>query len=196
MDEKSNKKGSEGTSTMIIFIALILVSVIGASVIIQTSSSLQSKSLDVGRQSEEKVTTSLEIMQFYVNGTQDSYINGSIDQFSVLVRTMPGAPSIKLDQVYVKFDTEFESQALTYFLGATASETTYSAEYVLRGNKYKEGYLSQGDVIKFDFFITGGVNLGEDVHGTIRVITNSGAVRMADFHTPLAMIGTVTYLYP
>ena len=181
---------------MIIFIALILVSVIAASVIIQTSSSTSSKALDVGRQSEEKVTTSLEILQFFVNGTSDSYINGSIDQFSVLVRTMPGAPSIKLDQVYIKFDTEVESQALTYTLGSTASETTYSALYALTGNKFKEGYLSTGDVVQFDFFITSGVDLGEDTHGTIRVITNSGAVRMADFHTPLAMIGTVTYLYP
>jgi archaellin len=196
MDKKHTEKGSAGTSTMIIFIALILVSVIAASVIIQTSSSTSSKALDVGRQSEEKVTTSLEILQFFVNGTSDSYINGSIDQFSVLVRTMPGAPSIKLDQVYIKFDTEVESQALTYTLGSIASETTYSAQYALTGNKFKEGYLSTGDVVQFDFFITSGVDLGEDTHGTIRVITNSGAVRMADFHTPLAMIGTVTYLYP
>lgn len=194
--EKKQKKGSEGTSTLIIFIALILVSVVAASVIIQTSSSLQSKSSDVGRQSEEKITTSLEIMQFYVNGTRDAQINGGVDLFSILVRTMPGAPAIKLNQVYVKFDTELDSQALTYFLGSNATDSTYSATYILRGQKFKEGYLSHGDVIKFDFYTTNGSILGEDTSGSIRVITNSGAVRMADFTTPLAMVGAVTYLYP
>ena len=196
IDEKHQKKGSEGTSTLIIFIALILVGVVAASVIIQTSSSLQSKSSDVAGQTEEKVTTSLEIMQFYVNGTQDAQINGGVDLFSVLVRTMPGAPAIKLDQVYVKFDTVEDSQALTYFLGASATDVTYSAEYIIEGSNYKEGYLSKGDVVKFDFYTTNGSILGEDVSGSIRVITNSGAVRMADFRTPLAMIGSVTYLYP
>ncbi len=190
------KKGSEGTSTMIIFIALILTSVIGASVIIQTSSSLQSKSLDVGRQSQEKVTTGLEIVQLYVVGTQDHYINGGVDLFSIVVRSTPGAPSIKLDDVIIKFDTEVASQALTYTLGSNATESTYSANYVIRGTKYTPGYLVNGDTIRFDFYVQSGVNISEDTKGSVRIITNSGAVRPMDFHTPLAMVSAITYLHP
>ena len=53
---KESKKAAEGIGTLIIFIALILVAAVAAGVLIQTASSLQSKSLDVGRQSQEKIT--------------------------------------------------------------------------------------------------------------------------------------------
>ncbi len=53
---RNNKQGAQGIGTLIIFIALILVAAVAAGVLLQTASSLQSKSLDVGRQSMQKIT--------------------------------------------------------------------------------------------------------------------------------------------
>ena len=58
----NSKKGAQGIGTLIIFIAMILVAAVAAGVLIQTASSLQSKSLDVGRQSQEKVTTDIDVV--------------------------------------------------------------------------------------------------------------------------------------
>ncbi len=69
---KNNNKASQGIGTLIIFIALILVAAVAAGVLIQTASSLQSKSLDVGRQSQEKITTDIDVVQVFVNGTNSS----------------------------------------------------------------------------------------------------------------------------
>ena len=79
MAYNTNKKGAQGIGTLIIFITLILVAAVAIGVLIQTASSLQSKSLDVGRQSLEKVTTDIIIIQVYAKGTNDGYITNDKD---------------------------------------------------------------------------------------------------------------------
>ena len=189
----TSKKGAQGIGTLIIFIALILVAAVAAGVLIQTASSLQSKSLDVGRQSQEKITTDIEVVQVYANSTSDGFINGSVDTITILVRLGSGSSPIKLDDMIIKFDTQANSQTLIQ--GLVSNVSTYGVNYVINGSSHISGYLVEGDLAEFAF-IAFGTDVGESESSTIRLIAKNGAVKPIDITTPPAMVESTTYLYP
>jgi len=190
---KSLKKGAQGIGTLIIFIALVLVAAVAAGVLIQTASSLQSKSLDVGRQSQEKITTDIDVVQVYSNDTSDGFINGSLDQVSLVVRLGSGSSPIKLSDLLVKFDSSSGSQTL---ISGTTSETAYGINFVINGTNHKDGYLVEGDLAEFTFIVATGTDITESESTTIRLVAKNGAVKPVDITTPPAMVETTTYLFP
>lgn len=188
------KKAAQGIGTLIIFIALILVAAVAAGVLIQTASSLQSKSLDVGRQSQEKITTDIDVVQVYAQNTNNSAITDTEDNLTVLVRLGSGSSPINLDDLIIKMDTQFNSQTVSR--GAT-SVTEYGVNYIINGTANIPGYLVEGDLAEFTFTFDGnGNDIGESESFTIRLIAKNGAVKPVDMTTPSAMVQTTTYLYP
>ena len=193
----SQKKGAQGIGTLIIFIALILVAAVAAGVLIQTASSLQSKSLDVGRQSQEKITTDIEVVQVFASNTNDNSIDGGNDNMTILVRLGSGSSPIKLDDMIVKFDTQGNSQTITIDPSViNHSTTTYGVNYVINGSNHIAGYLVEGDLAEFAYTVSAGVQVNESESSTIRLIAKNGAVKPIDITTPPAMVEATTYLYP
>lgn len=189
------KKGAQGIGTLIIFIALILVAAVAAAVLIQTASSLQSKSLDVGRQSQEKITTDIEVVQLYVFNTSDGAINGSIDNITVVVRLGSGSNPVKLSDMIVKFDDPTGSQTVL-FNGTTVSEQSYGVNFIINGTNHQDGYLVEGDLASMTFTVQNGTTVGESASTTLRLIARNGAVKPIDITTPAAIVESTTYLYP
>ncbi|MDA3855726.1 MAG: hypothetical protein PF569_05680 [Candidatus Woesearchaeota archaeon] len=191
-----NKKGAQGIGTLIIFIAMILVAAVAAGVLIQTASSLQSKSLDVGRQSQEKITTDIEVVQVYASDTSDGIIDGTaVDTITMVVRLGSGSVPIKLDDLIIKMDTTAGSQTTEYLAGGPISDTEYDITYISNGGVAgTAGYLSTGDLGEVAFLNLNDVNEGETA--TIRLLTKNGAVKPVDLTTPSAMTQTTTYLFP
>lgn len=196
-----NKKGVQGIGTLIIFIAMILVAAVAAGVLIQTASSLQSKSLDVGRQSQEKITTDIEVVQVYSSDTSEGVINGTTsagpgneDSLTMVVRLGSGSAPIKLDDLLVKMDTRTGSQTVQYT--TTAADTVnYNVTYISNGgNATASGYLSTGDLAQIKFLNANDVAEAETA--TIRLLTKNGAVKPVDMTTPSAMTKETTYLFP
>lgn len=196
-NKNSNTKGAQGIGTLIIFIALILVAAVAAGVLIQTASSLQSKSLDVGRQSQEKITTDIEVVQVYATNTSDGFINGSdstSDSVTMIVRLGSGSSPINLNDLIVKMDTQSGSQTLQYTTGA-ADDTNYNVTYVSNGGVAgTAGYLVTGDLAQVTFDNLN--EIGEGDTATIRLLTKNGAVKPVDMTTPSAMVEVTTYLFP
>ncbi|MFW5704517.1 MAG: archaellin/type IV pilin N-terminal domain-containing protein [Nanoarchaeota archaeon] len=192
-----NRKGAQGIGTLIIFIAMILVAAVAAGVLIQTASSLQSKSLDVGRQSQEKITTDIEVLQVYAEGTNDSTINGAIpgpaDEVTIVVRLGAGSEPIKLSDLIVKFDTTDGSQTLKNTTTGP-SEEFYNVTYLIDGTQNKPGYLVSGDMVEFSF--NPSYDVGEAESATVRLVAKSGAVKPIDITTPSAMVEATSFLYP
>jgi flagellin FlaB len=189
----NNKKGAQGIGTLIIFIALILVAAVAAGVLIQTASSLQSKSLDVGRQSQEKITTDIEVVQVYAYNTNDSQIDNG-DNVTMVVRLGSGSAPINLNDLIIKMDTQAGSQTLQY---GTGSPTTgnYTVSYVSNGGAAQtSGYLITGDLAQIVFVNAN--TIGEGETATIRLLTKNGAVKPVDLTTPSAMVKATTYLFP
>lgn len=193
-NKKSNNKGAQGIGTLIIFIALILVAAVAAGVLIQTASSLQSKSLDVGRQSQEKITTDIEVVQVYATNTSDGMINGSgNDTVTMIVRLGSGSSPINLNDLIVKMDTQSGSQNLQF--GSTGNQTNYNVTYVSNaGVAGTTGYLVTGDLAQIVF--TNANDIGEGDTATLRLLTKNGAVKPVDMTTPSAMVEVTTYLFP
>ena len=189
---KKNKKGNQGIGTLIIFIAMILVAAIAAGVLIQTASSLQSKSLDVGRQSQEKITTDIEVVSVTANGTGNHNIDSN-DYFTITVRLGSGSVPIKLGDMIIKLDTKIGSQTISF--GEVVSQSNYTVSYISNnGNPLADGYLSNGDLAEFLFMNANNILEQETI--TLRMLSKNGAVRPVYITTPSAMIQNTTFLFP
>ena len=198
MEEEKEKKAAQGIGTLIIFIALILVAAVAAGVLIQTAASLQSKSLDVGRASQTKITTDLEVTQVYVLDTSDGRIDGGRDNLTVVVRLGTGSASIKLSDMLIRLDSTDATRPITYTAGnnATPSETQYGVYYLLNGSQNVYGYVAPGDMLQFAMTVPSDLNMTEGSRLIVRVVPKDGAIKPVDMHLPPAVTEAVTYLYP
>ena len=181
---------------------LLLMVFLVVSVAVQTASSFQSKSLDVGRQSQEKITTDIEIVQVYAADTSDGIINGIdtiSDKINLIVRLGPGSSPINLNDLTIEMETitmenELTSQTLQY---ATSVKDVFSYDVTYISNSGvpgTTGYLVTGDLVQISFDNLNTVNQGETI--TIRLLTKNGAVKPIDMTTPSVMVETTTDLFP
>lgn len=93
-----DKKGMMGIGTMIIFIAMVLVAAVAASVLIQTSQVLQERAYKVGTETIQEVSGGLEIDKIvgYANANK-TYI----EYMAMVMSLTAGAPYIALQNVVV-----------------------------------------------------------------------------------------------
>ena len=195
-----DKSAAQGIGTLIIFIALILVAAVAAGVLIQTAGSLQSKSLDVGRQSQEKITSDVEVVQMFVKNTSDNVISKSTggiqDNVTVVVRLGSGSVPIKLSDMLIRFDTQDGSQTVIFSGDATFDDSTYGVSYKILGANNQAGYLSTGDLAEISFTYNSTSDVVEGETATLRLVPKNGAVKPVQVTTPSAMVDYVTYLFP
>ena len=92
---KSNK-GAMGIGTLIIFIAMVLVAAVAASVLINTSGFLQQKASATGKQSTEQVASGINIME--VQGMHDTE---NINKTAMIISPNAGSAPIDLSQAVV-----------------------------------------------------------------------------------------------
>jgi archaellin len=147
-----SRLGEMGIGTLIIFIALIIVTTIVALVFVQTGSSLQNKALLVGLRTKNQVSTSVEIIS--ISGEDGT--NGFIDSFFVSMRLVPGADSIKIDDMLISVYSDGFLIDLKFNPNANCSEipefdSGFAVDHLVKSNSYSEGYLQRGEVIKLCF---------------------------------------------
>ena len=84
-------EGSIGIGAMIVFISMVLVAGIAASVLIQTSTNLESKALATGRETTAEVSSGLSVTK--IIGSNSS---GSIQYLAIIIRPRAGSADIDL----------------------------------------------------------------------------------------------------
>ena len=196
MVRDNKKKGAQGIGTLIIFIAMILVAAVAAAVLLQTASSLQSSALDVGRQSQEKITTDIEVVQMFVANTSDGTVTGGEDNLTVVVRLGSGSNPIKLDDMILKLDSSVGTQTVIFNGSSNYDENTYGVNFIINGSNSQLNYLIVGDLAELKFTLSNLTDIPESTSATLRVIARNGAVKPVDVTTPAAMVESTTYLYP
>jgi len=89
--------GAIGIGAMIVFIAMILVAGIAASVLVTTSNTIQIQALATGQQTTKEVASGLSVYEIAgkVNGSND------LNNLSITVKARPGSGDIDLNNTYI-----------------------------------------------------------------------------------------------
>jgi flagellin FlaB len=95
---KKDDVGSIGIGAMIVFIAMVLVAGIAASVLIQTSTTLESQAMATGSETTDEVAGGIAV--FDIEG-HTSGAGGVVDALAITVRGRAGSPEIDLNETVI-----------------------------------------------------------------------------------------------
>jgi len=128
---KEKDIGSIGIGAMIVFIAMVLVAGIAASVLIQTSTTLESQALATGQETTAEVSSGLEVVN--IEGLNSS---GSIVRLAIVVRPRAGSADIDLGETVIEIS---DSDTKNFLVLDT---TAYTAQADVDGDLFAIGGFS------------------------------------------------------
>ena len=201
-----NKRGQGGgIGTLIIFIAIVLVAAIAAYVLLGTAGTLQSKSLLVGKESTQRVSTQLQIESVYgeANSTDPSEEHG-IKQLISIVKISPGSDPIDMEQLLLHFSTDevlISDIPLDKDTHDEASAYNGTPDYYyveLQGNG--DDLLETGESFEIHFYIEDSngnlYNITENKEFSITYRPSGGTEVIIESKTPTLITKRYTRLYP
>ena len=201
---KRAKVGAIGIGAMIVFIAMVLVAGIAASVLIQTSSKLQRQAMTTGQETIGEVSTGLKVyaVEGHVSGT-------TIDKMVIIVTPRAGSGPIDLNTAIIQLSNStikcIMSLDTTNFATSPASTGLFNTSaFSLSANEFgvivledEDGsctsstpVINKGDKVALTVNATaafGGLSPRTYVWGTI--MPEQGAPGIISFTTP------ATYVY-
>ena len=189
-----------GIGALIIFIAVILVAAIAASVLITTGGSLQQKALITGAQTEESVASGLEVMNVVAKDASPSAtFPHTVGDFFIMARLKSGSQGINLNNTILTVDTESQSSTRTYRQtlpseSAISSTAYFDLYYVQMGHSHQGGYLNRGDIVKIIFHTD--PEIQENMYVGIKMIPRLGQYTQVDFYTPDSMTSESVSMWP
>jgi flagellin FlaB len=124
---KEDDLGDMGIGAMIVFIAMVLVAGIAASVLIQTANRLEIQAMQTGQETTEEVATGLGIEDISgENGTFGTWTADSILNITICVSPRSGSKDIDLSNTVVELSDSSNKYLVSYnaTLGAAAPAAT------------------------------------------------------------------------
>ncbi|MBD3197451.1 MAG: flagellin [Candidatus Lokiarchaeota archaeon] len=106
---ESNDTGSVGIGSLIVFIAIVLVAGIAASVLIQTSTHLEMQALRTGSETITEVASGVK-----VGGVCGHNRSGTIDKIGIEITTKAGSPDIDLGETILEISDSSTKNVLSY----------------------------------------------------------------------------------
>jgi len=171
--------GAIGIGAMIVFIAMVLVAGIAASVLIQTSSRLESQAMATGQQTTAEVATGIAVA-----GVQ-GHVNGDIDYLVIEVRPRAGSKSIDLSQAFIELSDSDKKLILKY------DSTEYHAKSEINGDVFQDGFFDGLGAEEFGIIVmedadgsctasTPVINRGDRVFLTVNVGNTTGFGKLSE----------------
>lgn len=104
-----NQIAAIGIGAMIVFIAMVLVAGIAASILIQTSTQLEMQALQTGQETITETSTGLT-----VTGVEGFNTSGKITKLAIEVSPKAGSPDIDLENTIIEISDGSEKHVLSF----------------------------------------------------------------------------------
>ncbi len=160
--KREDEEGAMGVGTLIVFIAMVLVAAVAASVLIDTANKLQQQAQKTGEQAIREVSTSFTVLDVYGKDTETDP-DGEIEELYIKLGLAAGAPAQDLNQTVIQIKNDTFEQNLQYsssFGTGSADGTHYTVSEAIIEQEGTSGYdyLEQGDkiLIKIDLSAVAG----------------------------------------
>jgi archaellin len=99
----TSKRAEMAIGTLIIFIAMILISAIVAGFLIGTTGILQQRSAMVAKETESRLTSGVEVLNYYVRANVSAE---TVNHYTILVRLKAGSDPLNIKYVSLVLNTE------------------------------------------------------------------------------------------
>ncbi|HDP96562.1 MAG TPA: flagellin [Euryarchaeota archaeon] len=169
-----DEEGEMGVGTLLIFIAMILVAAVAASVLVQTAYKLQQQAESTGDEALQEVATGFRVLSVW--GMTDS-ASAVIDTIFIKVTLTAGSPGINLADTVIEVTQTIggsTSSEVTLSYSSTAADADKFTASVLRdmAPTTTAAMMTGGDVfqIELDLNSTGGIAMELDVQEQITVV--------------------------
>ena len=102
--------GSIGIGAMIVFIAMVLVAGIAASVLIQTSTKLEAQAMSTGHDTTEEVSSGIAVFDILGYAADDD----DISKVAIMVRARAGSEGVDLNETYIELSDSSKKVVMNY----------------------------------------------------------------------------------
>jgi archaeal flagellin FlaB len=144
--------GAIGIGAMIVFIAMVLVAGIAASVLIQTSGNLEMRAMQAGTETTAEVATGIQVER--VHGYYNSTI-GKITFLSIEIRCRSGSNQIDLSETVIELTDSSKKNYFTYQIN------NYTAVGKIGGDVFTPSFFPLNNSTVF------GIIVLEDADGSV-----------------------------
>ena len=183
---KKDKRAEMGVGTMIIFIAMVLVAAVAASVLISTANKVREQAQNTGDQAINNVASGFVVQD--VTGTVNPGYT-QITSLSIQMRLQAGSPSVNMDLVSIQFVSGGTNSMLKFHEGSAAANggavtgTSYAANTTAGTTTWSgtNHVVQQGDMITVTI---GGCGLGYSAAATVKIVPAYGSATLISFVTP------------
>ncbi len=165
--KREDDKGAMGVGTLIVFIAMVLVAAVAASVLIDTANQLQQQAERTGDEAIREVSSSFQVQDVF-GETNESTDANEIQNITLKIGLAAGATGQDLNQTIVQLQNksaEVNLQGADGNGNGAASENLDEIHYdwsvVKEQDGDKDQYVESGDLYKIT------INLQNDLGGTI-----------------------------
>nr|WP_234402797.1 archaellin/type IV pilin N-terminal domain-containing protein [Halarchaeum acidiphilum] len=173
------ERGQVGIETLVVFIAMVLVAAIAATVLINTTGFLQNKASATSHDSANQVSNQVNV----ISATGEVSGTNTINEVNLTVMQSPGADAIDLSGASVKWTGPDGAKTLTY-AGDNESASATNAEFGVSKIKDNDSSIpvlnSRTDRMKINIALdqsgtTALKPLAPGEESTIQIVTQSGS---------------------
>ena len=189
----NDERADMGIGTMIIFIAMVLVAAIAASVLITTANSVREQAQSTGEQAIRNIASGFvtqDVVGMVSNDDQH------VQEVYIYMRLSAGSPAISMDNVMVSITSQSAPRMLNFSaivlstdwpLASSGNATKFGCERVQKMSDTPwatdSHVIGQGDMIKIYIGNTAGLLIGYSETVVIKIMPAYGQMCLVSFTT-------------